>query len=203
MELSELKDKLIKTSEIDENCIILIDVSLSMNEYYCLGKSYLGRRKKIDTVIDAIPCLRSTKTIYALIIFSDEAVIKKQFISSFGSIISASQSIIALGRTEMQKGLESAISLFVLAPENRKKRIILLSDGSPTCSDEFVINQAKICKGLNIIIDTIAAGYDSPLMKILSELTGGKYKKAEDFNIEKVFKELKYENRYIEYDNNN
>ena len=46
MELSELKDKLIKTSEIDENCIILIDVSLSMNEYYCLGKSYLGRRKK-------------------------------------------------------------------------------------------------------------------------------------------------------------
>lgn len=199
--MNEIIKKSTSILQVKERCILLLDCSASMNEK-------VDNKKKIDILIDAIPCLKTPYSNYALIVFNDDAKIIRYVTNKFGNIISISQGLIAFGETRMDLGLSTSFDLFnsyyemVYYNDSNRKRIILLSDGCPSCSEDSIIKEVKKCKKSGITIDTIAIGYNSSLLQTISEMTEGIYKESKDFDIEKVFKELKYETRYIGYDNN-
>ncbi len=189
--------KTYKKPVVEEIAVCLIDCSSSML------RSHEGAIK-IDAAKEAIHELLSTphRVEYALISFSSSIKIWSQSTLNYANLRRQIDLLEALGSTEMAEGLRQAIDIFEGDIFTPKKRVILLSDGEPTCTVDTVIEQAKRCREKKIIIDTIAFGdyCNEDLLKILAQMTGGQYHKAAGKKILiEVFRQLKFETRYLEH----
>ncbi len=180
----------------EEVCIILIDTSGSMTGFH-------EGEIKLNVVKQTVPELLKTKHIvlYGLAQFNSDASIVCQPTPSKGTVFTTIQGLSAAGGTQMDDGINLSINMLNTIDASHK-RIILLSDGHPTCSHNQLVSVVKRCSGQGIKIDTIAFGDDAAeeLLKWIAEVTNGVYQKANTRQqLTSVYKSLRFEERYLEH----
>lgn len=139
--------------------------------------------------------------VFSLITFDDNAdtLINSQTYgnSDLRTIKNITESVTAWGGTSIDSALSE--SIYVLdRPEysDKRKMIILLSDGNSTINDLYL--QKAIEKNIKIITIGFGSDANEALLKNIAYTTGGQYYKADETNITEIFNLVR--NEYIGVD---
>ncbi len=196
--LKERASTIVK-KELEELCIILVDVSSSM-ESYCENNE-----TKLTVVKRSIPVLHAAGSYveYGLVAFGSQAYLIQGRTTSFQNILIQSDLLQAVGQTNIPSALKLGMEMMEDTSAT-KKRMILMSDGDNNCEREKMDGRIEECKKMEIIIDSIGFGKDAneTLLREIAKRTGGVYQKADSpLALRKAYEKLNFRVRYIEWKN--
>lgn len=167
---SQTEQSLIKKKE---RVTLLIDSSGSMGMLMD-GENSGELKTRIHATTEAILAITNVSdselTEYGLIAFNDQPAILSPFTTDYLSLY-ANCFVEPTAGTQMADGLSKAV-------QQSPDRIILLSDGEPTCRLETIWSIVQTASDLNIKIDTISIGGASDtIMQEIAKRTNGKWQR--------------------------
>ena len=182
--------------ELEEICVICVDVSGSMN-------GACGSSNRIEVVRRSIPFLRAGNRWigYSLVDFDSESHIVQELTTAFSNIVVNVDMLIPRGQTSYAAGLTKSLEVFK-DRISQKKRIILLSDGGNNTDLREMPSVIAQCREMGVVVDTIAFGEEADLNQLrdLAAQTGGVFKQANSpLALEQTYRELNFDVRWIEH----
>ncbi len=198
--LKSQSSNLIQKRQFDEICIILIDVSGSMNESCENGIS------KLENVKQSLPGLRPQKgcVSFGLIAFSDEGYPIMYPTTNFNRLLVEAQSLLVSGMTNIPSAIREGLKMMsdFLSSHHR---LILMTDGSNNEETYNMEREIEHCISSHTIVDTIGFGKsaDTTLLKSIAERTGGIFQTATSvMQLAESYRKLNFDIRYIEHKSN-
>ena len=168
------------TQSLPTDVVLVIDRSGSMG-----GDKMEDAKQAAHSLVN----LLGTDDRVAVVSFSDGARIDSPLAEGDWKTVGAIRALSAAGGTEMQAGLQQAISLVAEPTPGRARRVILLSDGQPNTRGglpELAHRAAQLESPLTTV--GIGADYDVELMQQLADAgTGNFYWARKDMPLASVF----------------
>jgi Ca-activated chloride channel family protein len=181
----EVGERVTETSILGSDVVVALDISTSMQEPTFGRPKYEITR---DAVVDFLGKLDGERT--GLVAFAGEVAVYSPMTSDYAAV---SKMVTGLkpgqlrGGTAIGDGLAVSIDVLRDSPAV-SKAVVLLTDGLSNSDKVKPIDAAQIARALNVRVYTIGAlspvggqqGIDERLMAQVSELTGGRYFRAQD-----------------------
>jgi len=189
----------IKAKELEEICIILTDISTSMDEGCPNGESKLMAVKRSIPYLQA----RGSYLMYSLIAFGSEAHLIQQPTSNFSTITLQADHLVTQGMTNIPAALKMGIKM---TDESTalKKRMILMTDGCNNEDGHLMEHSIQSCIDKKVMVDTISFGRsaDINLLKSIAKRTGGMFQEADSpLALQQAYAKLNSQVRYLENKN--
>jgi Mg-chelatase subunit ChlD len=187
----------VKAKELEEICIILTDISTSMDEACSNGESKLMAVKRSVPYLQA----RGSYLMYSLIAFGSVAYLIQQPTSNFSTIIIQADHLITQGMTNIPAALKLGVKMTEESTA-LKKRMILMTDGQNNEDQRFMEPSIQACIDKKVVVDTIAFGRhaDINLLKSISKRTGGVFQEADSpLALQQAYAKLNFQVRYLEH----
>jgi len=186
----------IKAKELEEICIILTDISTSMDESCPNGETKLMAVKRSIPFLQA----RGSYLMYSLVAFGSVAYLIQQPTSNFSTIILQADHLITQGMTNIPAALKMGLKMTEESTALRR-RMILLTDGQNNEDERWMEPQIQSCIDKKVVVDCIAFGRhaDINLLKSISKRTGGIFQEADSpLALQQAYHRLNYQLRYLE-----
>jgi Mg-chelatase subunit ChlD len=187
----------IKAKELEEICIILTDISTSMDEGCPNGESKLMAVKRSIPYLQA----RGSYLMYSLIAFGSVAYLIQQPTSNFSTIILQADHLITQGMTNIPAALKLGVKMTEESTALRK-RMILMTDGQNNEDQRWMEPSIQSCIDKKVVVDCIAFGNhaDINLLKSIATRTGGIFQEADSpFALQQAYAKLNFQVRYLEH----
>ena len=163
--------------------VMVMDLSDSMNEPEASGVSKLEAAKSAARLLlEAIAQESGSYGVHqvGLVSFSEFARIDSPLTTDMAGLEALVNQMVASGGTNISDGLDKALDILASASPEKRKYIILLSDGIPnnglTTIDEFLAGPVARAKSMNVCINTIGLGaggqMNADLLRAIAEGSG-------------------------------
>lgn len=169
-----------------EEIVVALDCSRSMGRTDYTPNRFMAAKKALLAFVQT-RLKNEAATQIALVSFGEKVKVVCEFTNQLNEIEEAMKEITVCGKSPLGNAL--GITVQMLIGELRKAgarnhRILLISDGKASKTSIDPIAMARLCSGLNIVIDVIRIGQadDLNVLKRLAQMTNGQFFYCSDEN---------------------
>lgn len=186
---SNNKNELVITSQ--ERVVLLIDNSGSMAGPFSTGQLKSSQHAAYEATLAILQCSAPNITAYGIVAFNTLPLVVQQITTNY-LLLYKNASLRSDGGTAMNLGISCAL-------QQNPSRIILLSDGAPTCNMEDICSIIQTAITLSTKIDTISIGGASDtIMQEIARRTAGKWQRPiSPAELVQSFQKLETRNRLL------